>query len=355
MAEALRQTPEGSRLIVTEGPLKCQIANNRGVPAVATVTGANKKPGNIPSDENLKPLLDYVVVLWPDNDAIGRSHMQEIAERLLALGLPPERLYWVNWTEAPPKGDAADFFKHGHTVAELDDLIVSYEAYNSLNLHLASTQSTQKDEQDDQTDRGNAGKRVPPKGIRPAAFYGLAGDIVCAGEPHTEGDPIGILIQILMLFGLLFGRKVYFRAGNDKHHPNLYVTLVGRSGKGRKGSSWTVAIYPFTKIPELATWLEQHIGSGLSSGEGLIHALRDEDPPDKDGHKKAPEPLQEDKRILLREDEFALLLKTAARDGSIVSEVMRKGFDGGDLQTMNKNSPEKATGPFVCVWGYHAD
>src|SRR4051794_19936941 len=70
-----------------------------------------------------------------------------------------------------------------------------------------------------------------------AAYYGLAGDVVRTISPHTEADPVAILIQVLIYFGNLVGRSPHFRVGADDHRANLFGVLVGESSKGRKGTS----------------------------------------------------------------------------------------------------------------------
>jgi hypothetical protein len=49
---------------------------------------------------------------------------------------------------------------------------------------------------------------------------------------------------------------------------------VGQTSSGRKGTSWGQALRPFQSIDE--QWARCCISSGLSSGEGLIYAIRDE-------------------------------------------------------------------------------
>src|SRR5262245_39163396 len=39
------------------------------------------------------------------------------------------------------------------------------------------------------------------------AFIGVAGDIVRALDPHSESDPVAILLQLLTFFGVLAGRQ----------------------------------------------------------------------------------------------------------------------------------------------------
>jgi hypothetical protein len=121
-APALKALRHGALVIVTEGELKAmrlqEALTAAGVEAVvvATVTGGKSTP----CDVSLAVLRGYDVVLWPDNDRVGRTHMQRIASRLRAMGEQPR---WVHWLDAPDKADAADFLLAGHTIAEIEPLI----------------------------------------------------------------------------------------------------------------------------------------------------------------------------------------------------------------------------------------
>jgi len=90
-------------VIVTEGEKAAERLREAGYAAVGTY-GANVCPVN----ERLKELvaLSERVLLWPDNDEAGRQHMEEIACGLRRLGKDP---FLVEWADAPPHGDAADF------------------------------------------------------------------------------------------------------------------------------------------------------------------------------------------------------------------------------------------------------
>src|SRR2546427_5446672 len=79
-----------------------------------------------------------------------------------------------------------------------------------------------------------------PDPLAPEAYHGLAGDIVRAIEPHTEADPAGLLLQLLTAFGSIVGRTAHFRAEADRHYLNLFISLVGATSKGRKGTSWGI-------------------------------------------------------------------------------------------------------------------
>jgi hypothetical protein len=113
----------------------------------------------------------------------------------------------------------------------------------------------------------------PPQ-LQPEAFHGISGELVETIDPHTEADPAALLVQFLIAFGNVIGRSPYFTAGADQHFPNQFAVLVGPSSKGRKGSSWS-AIQLIVGMAD-SNWLNACVQTGLSSGEGLIWAVRDE-------------------------------------------------------------------------------
>lgn len=83
-----------------------------------------------------------------------------------------------------------------------------------------------------------------PAPITEHAFHGPAGEFVRLVEPHTEADPIALLIQQLVAFGVAAGRHAHLRIEASHHYPNEFCVLVGASGKGRKGSSWDHVEHP---------------------------------------------------------------------------------------------------------------
>jgi len=106
-------------VVVVEGEKACTALQRIGLPTVGTVTGASVTP----SDDVLRPLIGRRVFLWPDNDEPGRAHMERIAARLRALGCADIR--WVEWPDAPPHGDAADFTKRGGTADDVRQLLAA--------------------------------------------------------------------------------------------------------------------------------------------------------------------------------------------------------------------------------------
>jgi hypothetical protein len=195
-----------------------------------------------------------------------------------------------------------------------------------------------------------------PKPLDDKAYHGVFGDIVHAIAPETEADPVAILLQLLALFGNCLGRTPHFCVGETRHRMNLFVAIVGRTSKGRKGTAHAQATQVFREVDE--TWAQQCQASGLSSGEGLIWHVRDpidrQHPIRERGRVTGYETVREDegvadKRLLVTETEFASTLKVMMRDGSTLSPVLRQAWDGHDLRTLTKTSAARSTAPHISV------
>jgi Protein of unknown function (DUF3987) len=195
-----------------------------------------------------------------------------------------------------------------------------------------------------------------PDPLAESAFHGLAGEIVRMIEPCTESDPAALLIQLLVAFGNVIDRGPHWRAEADRHGLNLFAVLVGETSKARKGSSWAHIRNLFSDSDPI--WKDHCIQTGLSSGEGLIYAVRD--PPEvrdgsgdggaADNGPKDSGPL--DTRLLVMESEFASPLRMITRDGNTLSPIVRQAWDGGTLQVMTRQSPLIATRAHVSMIGH---
>jgi hypothetical protein len=183
------------------------------------------------------------------------------------------------------------------------------------------------------------------------ACNGLAGEILEVIEPNTEADPVAVLINILVAFGNAAGRSPHVTVGADRHGLNLNAVLVGRSSKARKGMSWN----PIRDLMHAVDpgWVDDQVMGGLSSGEGLIYAVRDRVVgKDKNGEPIVIDEGAPDKRVLALESEFAGPLKLMTREGNILSVTIRQAWDGGKLQILTRNSPLKASDPHISIIGH---
>ena len=158
------------------------------------------------------------------------------------------------------------------------------------------------------TSGGNGRDRTPTDQwpvLAQVAFHGLASEVVARLLPHTESDPVALLVQYLTSFGNAVGRGPYYQVESDRHFGNLFVVLVGETSKSRKGTS-----------------------------AGRIRALFDIADPDCD------------------EREFFQALAVLRRDGNVLSRVIRDAWDCRNLATLTKQSPTRATDPFISIIGH---
>lgn len=183
-----------------------------------------------------------------------------------------------------------------------------------------------------------------------AMFHGVAGDIVLKLIPETESHPVAILVDVLMSYGSIIGKSAYFEVESTKHYGNLFAAKVGKSSKSRKGTASKRVSNIFENVDN--DWFKTCKKTGLSTGEGLIHAVRDRVEKEKDnGDVMVLDPGVHDKRLFVYEGEFAQVLTVMTREGNTASENIRKAWDGESLEIMTRGNPIVATNPHISILG----
>jgi hypothetical protein len=183
------------------------------------------------------------------------------------------------------------------------------------------------------------------------AYHGLAGEIVHAILPHTEADAPGVLSVLLIYVGNSIGRGAHWKVEGDVHYCKDNGVIVGESSKGRKGTTQGRVETVISHIDE--NYMFNNTDSGLSSGEGLIHAVRDPvTKVEEDGSITVVDPGVEDKRLLVTEPEFASPLTVMKREGNTLSMVIRNGWDDRPLRTMTRNNALRSTGSHLSIIGH---
>jgi 5S rRNA maturation endonuclease (ribonuclease M5) len=307
-------------------------------------------------DHYAAPLEGRRVIILPDNDEAGRDHARQVAASLAGRAAS---IKLVELPDLPEKGDVSDFLDAGGTVERLRELAdIAPEWFPG-----------EAEPQDfDRFDRFVAGGATgePPINVpewpappEAAAYRGLPGEIVRVIAPVTEADPVALLVQLLIAFGNLIGRRAYVGVGAARHHTNEFAVMVGETSAGRKGQSWRES-RQFVAAAD-PDWAAARIQGGLSSGEGVIYHVRDP--------LKGREPIRqkgkivgyqdviqdrgvEDKRLLLFEPEFGGVLQALNRDGNKLSAVIRQAWDSETMAILTKSSPHQATGAHVSAIGH---
>jgi hypothetical protein len=193
-----------------------------------------------------------------------------------------------------------------------------------------------------------------------AALHGLAGEVLALLAPHTEADPVALLVSFLSEVGAMVGRAPHLVLDGGYHPLLFWPVLVGNSSKSRKGTS-------DRRIKQLcersdSAWTRGECKGTLSSGEGLAFAVRDaqykEEPIKKGGQPTGDtihvcvDPGVGDKRLFLVQPEFGAVLRVMERDGNSLSGVLRNAWDGDDLAPMTKANRVKATNPHIAIVGH---
>jgi hypothetical protein len=175
------------------------------------------------------------------------------------------------------------------------------------------------------------------------AYHGLIGQIVQKIAPHTEADPLGILGHMVVMTGTAIGRNPFLQIEGTRHHLNEFVVTVGQSALSRKGTAGDWAKHVFSLID--ATFTNDRIKDGLSSGEGLAAAVKD---PTEGRHPIkqkgrivdwqiiVTDPGATDKRLLILETEFGGALRALQREGNRLSALIRQAWDSGCLRSLTK-------------------
>jgi hypothetical protein len=321
-------------LNIAEGPeTALAVFEGTGIPTWAAISAKGMEQIVVPKS------VDEIHI-WADLDRSGTGQIsaEKLATKLAKMG---KRAFIHTPQDTIPlnnKGiDWLDVFNQGkHKIRE------SFESTQEWKIP-----AFQSDESD------------VPKSVSQEALIGFVGELIRVLMPHTEADPMAVLIQFLVLFGNLIGRGPFYLVERTRHYLNLFIVIVGASSKARKGTSYDLIRYVLEG--EAPDWVKKNIKSGLSTGEGIIHHVRDATEKevtkkDADGNliteSKPDDPGVEDKRLTVIESEFASVLRVSAREGNTLSPVIRNAWDRGDLSTLSKNSPEHATNAHVSIIGH---
>jgi hypothetical protein len=346
---------------LTEGESDCGVLRHCGLPAFACTKGAGGGlPAEVLSELSRRGCRRLAIAF--DADDAGRQGAEKLAQAAAATGLAVTIACWDGLLR-PELGekDVRDLFRRLTDPEALRQALVAAarpwtpaegEAGPAGEAAIAFIASTPAPEVE--------AVKHPWPVMAEDAYHGLAGDVVRAVAPHTEADSVALLLSFLAAASAALGPGPFVVADETVHRLRVWPVLVGETSKARKGSSWA----PVRRVLEAADpdFAQGRIASGLSSGEGLIWAVRDpitkwqREKDSRTGVSQMQEvvvdPGESDKRLLVLEEEFTSVLKVLSRDGNTLSAVLRQAWERGDLRSLTKNSPAKATGAHIVVLGH---
>jgi hypothetical protein len=336
--DRLHEAIEAGYLVLVEGESDCWTLWHHGLPALGIPGAECTKTLQLGHIAQLK--TTYVV---QENDAGGETFLDRVRHRLAALGWTGEvrRVYLGQYKDpsALHVADPRQFPERWRRAMEEADMLdVRVIAIPASSLSITPPW---------------------PDPLGEEAFHGLIGDLARVLEPASEADPAALLLQALVGFGNVIGRSAHFKVEADLHFGNEFAVMVGKTSKARKGTSRGRIHRLLTEAEE--EWAKERVQTGLSSGEGLIWGVRDKIMK-RERVKERGQPVRYeeveadpgvgDKRLLIIEPEFANILKQTERQGNTLSAVLRQAWESGDLRTLTKNSPARATGAHVSMIGH---
>jgi hypothetical protein len=129
--EVLHDEQADRPLVICEGEKAALAVERLGLHAVGISIGAPKVPNLVV----LQPLaVRFELLLWPDNDEPGRQLAVNLGRVLHGRRIG---LRILDWPDAPPKGDAADFVASGGTLERALALIVSAKPWIDMTIEAA--------------------------------------------------------------------------------------------------------------------------------------------------------------------------------------------------------------------------
>lgn len=274
------------------------------------------------------------VLICPDTDKPGQQHRDQIGKALQGIAAS------VRVIKLPPTSkDLAEWIEMGGTAEQFGKMIETAEPWRpSLTTHSSIQEKPQTREWP-----------VLPE----EALYGLAGDVVRGILPYTEADSVALLVHFLAEFSAIIGRresKPWIEIDGCKVPLLFWAVIVGETSKSRKGTAAKRVQQLFQAAD--STWTRGKHSGGLSSGEGLIYAVRDPEPDDEENHRKTRDLGIEDKRLFLVQPEFGSILRIMQREGNSLSGQLREAWDGQNLKPMTKGNRIQASDPHIVVCGH---
>ncbi|WP_028110721.1 primase-helicase zinc-binding domain-containing protein [Ferrimonas futtsuensis] len=284
-----------------------------------------------------------------DDDEAGQRYALKVAELFDAASVTPlftevERAV-VDIKGKRKLSDWNDFATLGHHVATAIE--------DALKRSRQSSASSQEQHLED----CSSVVKIRPE-LRSEGYFGPLKEIVAKLCYRTEAIPEFVASEIISRVATSICRgDVYMAFGAAKTVPRINAIHIAGSGGG-KGVSGTQVARFFEAVVEqdrLASSDEPLVCSihsgGLASAEGLMEHISD-DYYEGRGEKKKVIEGNPDKRLLVHEPEFAHLIKLTQRQGSTVSETIRKCFDGSPLKPLIRGAKYGTDRPHIAILGH---
>lgn len=316
---------------IVEGEQDADNLVAHGLPATCNPMGAGKW-----RSEYAPYFQGKRVCILTDNDDAGRRHAEQVARSLHGVA---EVVKLLSLPDLPRKGDVTDWLRTGGTKEKLLELTRQAPDWEHPNDFSGQTHEIQPS--------------VHAPSLQSEAIpAGIVHDVIRLATRESEADPVAVLTTFLVRFGAEVGSAPYYMVGDTRHAVRLNAAIVGDTSKARKGTSAGPVRTLFHGSSVTVT------PGPLSSGEGIIYAVRDKVQtwkPDKEGSGGqwiTTDPGVEDKRLMVLTEELAAAMKAMKREGNTASTTIRELWDRGDCAPLTKSNRICTTGAHVSIVGH---
>jgi hypothetical protein len=186
----------GDTIYVTEGEKDADALKALGFTATTNPMGAGKW-----LDQYSDLLRGGNVVVLADNDKAGRNHAERVVASLHGIAVRIRVLDIGSiWPECPEKGDISDWIAADGDTDKFKKIVEALPDWTPESRNNRSNSAEPKERREPSTYFASSASFAWPV-LDEAAYHGIAGDIVRTILPHTEADPVALLLQTLAMAG----------------------------------------------------------------------------------------------------------------------------------------------------------
>ncbi|MFA0069462.1 hypothetical protein AB4344_16800, partial [Vibrio breoganii] len=178
-------------------------------------------------------------------------------------------------------------------------------------------------------------------------MHGFIGEVARNLSQGTEAISAFLAAELITYLSVAIKRGfVKTPYGAQSTVPRINALLVAKTGVGKGISSGQLKALKET-LSDVSIMPQEHSG-GLSSPEGLINAIKDDEGDESGQTEKGTK----DKRLLVVEEEFANIIFQSSKPGSNLSTIIRILFDGGQLKPLTKYNQIGVREPHVAIFAH---
>ncbi len=350
----LQKLNENKRILLVEGEKTADKAQGL-FPDHAVLTWSGG--ANATAKTDFSPLYNKNITIWADNDESGFKACFELAKILqdyaeLRFVLPPDTL--------PTAWDLADKCPNEVNIQELLEHPLSFQEFSKAaflrypNLQIKYEVLEQESIEDFDIQEW-------PK-FSFDACPGFLGEFVHLATENSEADPAAVCITALVRFcaevyGFAPQKGPHIYIGEKIHPPKLFAVICGNSSKARKGTSKQPVLKLFSRefcsqeeLAKLPPPAKESSGP-LSTGEGLAYHVRDLTEQEQERLLQQDKFIRNnnDKRLIILDEEFASGLMCTKREGNTLSMGLRTFWDSDEYEALTKNNSFKVKGAHINI------